>query len=169
MGPSSLVDVIDMSFKTAYSLLQVTVDAVKNIFALQLSIVILLAWLIRRASVKYSAYRVSHYTQTRPLRRCPLVANTCQSVKALSLKHGCRPAPRLQNGWPWGIDRLLQIFDADRNSRLMELFLFHFQDVGNTLEQVFLGTPAFGTIEPRNLQAMFSTQFGGMEAGRNGR
>lgn len=82
----------------------------------------------------------------------------------MSLKHGCRPAPRLRNGWPWGIDRLQQIFDADRNSRLMELFLFHFQDVGTTLEQVFLGTPAFGTIEPRNLQAMFSTKFHGIDA-----
>ncbi|KAF6226498.1 hypothetical protein HO133_009364 [Letharia lupina] len=53
----------------------------------------------------------------------------------------------------------MQIFDADKNNRLMELFLFHFQDVGNTLEQKFLGTPAFGTIEPRNLEAMFSTRF----------
>ena len=43
----------------------------------------------------------------------------------------------------------------------MELFSFHFQDVGNTLEQRFLGTPAFGTIEPRNLEAMFSSQFNG--------
>lgn len=55
----------------------------------------------------------------------------------------------------------MQIFDADKNNRLMELFLFHFQDVGNTLEQKFLGTPAFGTIEPRNLEAMFSTKFAG--------
>ena len=55
----------------------------------------------------------------------------------------------------------MQIFDADKNNRLMELFHFHFQDVGNTLEQKFLGTPAFGTIEPRNLEAMFSTRFGG--------
>ena len=55
----------------------------------------------------------------------------------------------------------MQIFDADKNDRLMEHFLFLFQDVGNTLEQQFLGTPAFGTIEPRNLEAMFSTKFGG--------
>ncbi|KAI9678185.1 MAG: Cytochrome P450 52A3 [Caeruleum heppii] len=41
----------------------------------------------------------------------------------------------------------------------MALFLFHFRDVGNTLEQVFLGTKAFGTIEPANLQAIMSTNF----------
>ena len=43
----------------------------------------------------------------------------------------------------------------------MELFLFHFEDVGNTLEQKFLGTPAFGTIDPKNLEAMLSSKFEG--------
>ena len=87
------------------------------------------------------------------------ISNAYQSDKAFGQSHGCCPAPRLRNGWPWGIDRLMQIFDADKNNRLMELFLFHFRDVGNTLEQRFLGTPAFGTTEPRNLEAMFSTKF----------
>lgn len=41
----------------------------------------------------------------------------------------------------------------------MELFLFHFRLWGTTLEQVFLGTQAFGTIEPRNLEAILSTDF----------
>lgn len=41
----------------------------------------------------------------------------------------------------------------------MELFLFHFRLWGTTLEQVFLGTQAFGTIEPRNLEAILSTNF----------
>ena len=41
----------------------------------------------------------------------------------------------------------------------MELFLFHFRLWGTTLEQIFLGTRAFGTIEPRNLEAILSTNF----------
>jgi cytochrome P450 len=41
----------------------------------------------------------------------------------------------------------------------MELFLFHFRLWGTTLEQVFLGSQAFGTIEPRNLEAILSTNF----------
>ncbi|KIW02606.1 hypothetical protein, variant [Verruconis gallopava] len=41
----------------------------------------------------------------------------------------------------------------------MELFLFHFRQTGNTLEQVFLGTKAFGTIDPANLEAILSTNF----------
>ena len=39
--------------------------------------------------------------------------------------------------------------------------MFHFEDVGATLEQKFLGTPAYGTIEPRNLEAILSTGFAG--------
>ncbi|KAG6991125.1 cytochrome P450 [Physcia stellaris] len=82
-----------------------------------------------------------------------------QIDKEIGRRYGCCPPPRLRNAWPWGIDRLVQIFQADASHRLMELFLFHFQDVGSTLEQKFLGTPAFGTIEPRNLEAMLSSNF----------
>ncbi|KAF2266735.1 cytochrome P450 alkane hydroxylase [Lojkania enalia] len=78
---------------------------------------------------------------------------------AIAERHGCLPAPRLQNQRPWGIDRLEQIFRADAESRLMELFLFHFRQTGSTLEQKFLGTKAYGTIEPANLEAIFSTNF----------
>lgn len=43
----------------------------------------------------------------------------------------------------------------------MELFLFHFRQTGCTLEQKFLGSKAYGTIEPANLEAIFSTNFKG--------
>jgi hypothetical protein len=43
----------------------------------------------------------------------------------------------------------------------MELFLFHFRQTGNTLQQIFLGTPAFGTIDPANLEAILSVNFKG--------
>ena len=44
----------------------------------------------------------------------------------------------------------------------MELFLFHFRQTGNTLGQVFLGTQAFGTVDPANLEAILSTNFKGL-------
>ena len=69
----------------------------------------------------------------------------------------------LKNEWPLGLDRIKQIFDANADSRLMALFLFHFRDVGNTLEQNFLRTQAFGTIDPMNLEAILSTKFKGAE------
>lgn len=43
----------------------------------------------------------------------------------------------------------------------MELFLFHFRQTGSTLEQKFLGTKAYGSIEPANLEAILSTNFKG--------
>ena len=76
-------------------------------------------------------------------------------------RYGCLPAPRLQNQRPFGVDRLEQIFRADAESRLMELFLFHFRQTGSTLEQKFLGTKAYGTIEPANMEAILSTNFKG--------
>lgn len=43
----------------------------------------------------------------------------------------------------------------------MELFLFHFRQTGYTLQQLFLRNPAFGTVDPANLEAIFSTKFKG--------
>lgn len=40
----------------------------------------------------------------------------------------------------------------------MELFLFHFRQTGNTVEQCFIGTPAYDTIDPANLEALLSTK-----------
>ena len=87
-----------------------------------------------------------------------------QADKVISDSHGCLPAPRLENQRPFGVDRLEQIFRADSESRLMELFLFHFRQTGSTLEQKFLGTMAYGTIEPANLEAMLSTNFKGQSS-----
>lgn len=48
----------------------------------------------------------------------------------------------------------------------MELFLFHFRQTGNTIEQCFIGTPAFDTIDPANLEALLSTKFRDFDFGR---
>lgn len=80
---------------------------------------------------------------------------------SFGLKNRCLPPNRLINEKPLGVDRLHQIWEANSDSRLMELFLWHFRKWGSTLDQVFLGTQAFGTIEPVNLQAVLSTKFDG--------
>jgi hypothetical protein len=84
-----------------------------------------------------------------------------ESDKLFGTQHGCLPPPRLINEKPLGIDRLQQIWEANSDSRLMEYFLWHFRRWGNTLDQVFLGTQAFGTIDLLNLQAVLSTKFDG--------
>lgn len=77
----------------------------------------------------------------------------------LTRTNGCKPPPGLLSQRPLGLDRLEQIFRADDEYRLMELFLFYFRLWGTTLGQVFLSTRAFGTIEPRNLKIIPSTDF----------
>ncbi|KAL9039837.1 MAG: hypothetical protein Q9180_002292 [Flavoplaca navasiana] len=84
-----------------------------------------------------------------------IIARDTELAKA----YGCQSPPRLLNRRPLGVDRLEQIFRANAESRLMELFLFHFRLWGTTLEQIFLGTRAYGTIEPANLEAILSTNF----------
>jgi hypothetical protein len=61
-----------------------------------------------------------------------------KSDQLFGRQHGCLPPPRLINEKPLGIDRLHQIWEANSDSRLMELFLWHFRRWGNTLDQVFL-------------------------------
>jgi hypothetical protein len=43
----------------------------------------------------------------------------------------------------------------------MQLFVSTFQKNGNTCDQRFLGTLAFNTTDPANLEAMMSTNFKG--------
>lgn len=86
------------------------------------------------------------------------VAKLYKAEKATSTRHGCRSPPTLHVHWPFGLDRLKQMVQADAELRLMQLFLFHFQQTGSTLEQKFLGTKVFGTMEPANLEAVLSTQ-----------
>ena len=90
-----------------------------------------------------------------------LLLTFMKTDRNFGMRHGCLPPVRLINELPLGVDRLSQIFRADADHKLMALFLWHFRHWGDTLEQVFLGTRAFGTIDPRNLEAILSTQFTG--------
>ncbi|KAK0714745.1 cytochrome P450 alkane hydroxylase [Lasiosphaeris hirsuta] len=85
-------------------------------------------------------------------------------LDAIAREHGCLDPPLLENQRPLGVDRLEQIFRASAESRLMELFLFHFRQTGYTLKQIFLLTPAYGTVDPANLEAILSTKFEGEDA-----
>ncbi|KAK4446132.1 cytochrome P450 alkane hydroxylase, partial [Podospora aff. communis PSN243] len=80
-------------------------------------------------------------------------------LDAIAKQHGCLDAPLIENQRPMGLDRLEQIFRASAESRLMELFLFHFRRTGYTLKQIFLLTPAYGTLDPANIEAILSSKF----------
>ena len=88
-----------------------------------------------------------------------------QAGTATREDYGCLPPPRLANRRPLGVDRMEQLVRADSESRLMQLFLFHFRYWGNTLDHVFLGTRSLATIEPRNLESMLCTNLKGTLCG----
>ncbi len=75
-----------------------------------------------------------------------------QQEKAKRLN--CQPPPQLVNHRFLGIDRIAQIFEADREKRLMNLFEFHFKDLGPTMKQKLLGQETIGTIDPINIKAV---------------
>ncbi|KAI0150800.1 cytochrome P450 alkane hydroxylase [Xylariaceae sp. FL1272] len=70
--------------------------------------------------------------------------------------NGCEELPSIENKRPLGIDRLEQICRADAENRLMELFLVHCRQTGYTSKQCFLNTPAYGTVDPENLEAILT-------------
>ncbi|KAI0195453.1 cytochrome P450 alkane hydroxylase [Astrocystis sublimbata] len=100
--------------------------------------------------VLFGSFLIHHYLKRRHERYV---------LENMAREHGCLPPPLLQNQRPLGLDRLEQIFRAESETRLMELFLFHFRQTGYTLKQIFLMTPAYGTVDPANLEAIFSTNF----------
>lgn len=72
------------------------------------------------------------------------------------------PTQRLQNSWPLGINHLIQIWAADADRRLIDLFTFHLKDIGSTVEQRLLGIRTFSTTKPKNLEAIILSQVKGL-------
>ena len=113
----------------------------------------IIAFCMRYAIDNFTQHRVCSHRATRQ----DFVNDQKKTNTAIGQSHRCRPPPRLVNQRPLGVDRLEQIVRADRESRLMPLFLSHFRLWGTTLDHVFLGIRAVATIEPRNLEAILST------------
>ena len=77
-------------------------------------------------------------------------------------KLGCKPAYQRLYKWPFGIDLARDIMAADKAQTVPTFFVDLFEkELGEraTWEQNFLGTPNFGTVDPKNIQALLATQF----------
>lgn len=78
--------------------------------------------------------------------------------QALLRLHDCCPPPSIRNHRLFGFDRIEEIFRAASERRLMQLFLFHFRQTAGTIQQRFLGTLAFGTTDPENIEAILHSK-----------
>lgn len=72
----------------------------------------------------------------------------------------------MHNNRPWGLDHLEASWRADKEFRLNELFLYYFRQTANTMIHCFLGTTAFSTIDPANIEAILSTKFEDFDSGK---
>ncbi|KAL8925531.1 MAG: hypothetical protein Q9208_003422 [Pyrenodesmia sp. 3 TL-2023] len=75
-------------------------------------------------------------------------------------ERGCRPPPGLSQIDPFfGLDVVVQIFTSFRERRRNASLKAQFDQYGRTFQSQVYGTTKFFTIEPRNLQSIFSTDF----------
>jgi hypothetical protein len=78
-----------------------------------------------------------------------------------AIELGCKLPRRAACKLPLGIDVLQRIMRADREKRVPDMFLEVYRELGgpSTWVQCFLGTDAFVTVDPKNIQAILATQF----------
>ncbi|MCJ1248128.1 hypothetical protein MMC30_005343 [Trapelia coarctata] len=74
-------------------------------------------------------------------------------------RHNCKDPIRLYYKWPLALDLLVEAFTADQAGAILGFFLSIIERTGTTFEQVLLGTRGIDTIDPKNLEAVLSTQF----------
>jgi hypothetical protein len=85
---------------------------------------------------------------------------------------GCKKPFQRPYKLPLGIDMATEIMAADKAqivpNWLIDLYEGKLEQHA-TWEQNFLGTPNFGTADPKNIQAMLATQFNDFSLGKNRR
>ncbi|PLB34797.1 cytochrome P450 [Aspergillus candidus] len=79
--------------------------------------------------------------------------------------HGCQPLKPWTSKWPLGLDLLFKAFEYDRRQQILRFFLDVISQSGNTFEQKLLFSRGIDTIEPRNIEAILSSQFSDFDLG----
>ncbi|KAF7714337.1 N-alkane-inducible cytochrome P450 [Penicillium ucsense] len=79
--------------------------------------------------------------------------------KKFAAAKGCQPPNKWNSKWPLGLDLLIKAFQHERKQRILQFFLNVVSESGNTFEQKLLFARGIDTIDPRNIEAILSTQF----------
>jgi hypothetical protein len=84
---------------------------------------------------------------------------------------GCLPPVTRPYHWPWGLDTLYSLSQADKAQRVPEWLLESFDLVGRktTWQQNDLGKTNIYTCDPKNIQAILATRFQDFELGETRR
>lgn len=77
-------------------------------------------------------------------------------------QHGCQPAmSKIPYNWPLAIDVLKNGFSAAREKKLVSFITNYIRDMHTTAEICILGGRGYVTFEPKNIEALLSSQFEG--------
>jgi len=82
-----------------------------------------------------------------------------QLENELVSRHHCKDPVRLYYKWPLALDLLVEAFKADQAGAILGFFLSIVERTGPTFEQILLGSRGIDTADPKNLEAVLSTQF----------
>lgn len=90
------------------------------------------------------------------------VSDSWQADVAFGRKNGCQEPPELPNHWPFGVDRIKELWNANADGRLLAFITSVARDYEprNNLSQfLLLGPRAFHILHPKNVEALLSADF----------
>jgi len=87
---------------------------------------------------------------------------TARTERLFAQEHNCLPLKPWKARWPLGLDMLANAFQYSRRKQVLQFFLDVVAESGTTFEQNLLGARGIDTIDPRNIEAILSTNFNGI-------
>ncbi|DAA74994.1 TPA_exp: Cytochrome P450 [Trichophyton benhamiae CBS 112371] len=85
--------------------------------------------------------------------------NQSREDEQFAASKGCQPPRKWSAKWPLGLDMLVKAVRYEKRQQILQLFLEEVAASGSTFEQNLLFARGIDTVEPRNIEAILSTQF----------
>ncbi|KAF2100841.1 cytochrome P450 [Rhizodiscina lignyota] len=82
--------------------------------------------------------------------------------RAFGRQHGCQLPPELPKRWPFGIDRIKELWESNADGRLLAFLCSIAKDYeprNNLYQYLLVGPRAFHILHPRNVEAILATNF----------
>jgi hypothetical protein len=89
------------------------------------------------------------------------VADASKADELYIREHNCQPLKTLPYKWPLALDLLYTAYLQAMEGRILRFFTNLVQSMPPTFEQKLLGLSGIDTVDPKNIEAVLSTQFNG--------
>lgn len=89
-----------------------------------------------------------------------------QADQDFAAEHGCKPMRSVfPYKWPLALDLLYRQYQVNKTKRLLAFQTPYFDNLGPSIEWRLFGDVGFLTFDPRNVEAILSTNFEGLPKG----